>query len=571
MADNHKIAKIFNEIADILELKEENPFRIRAYRRAAQTIESLTEDVAEISRRGDLTKIPGIGADLAGKIQEFITKGKMDFYDNLRKDIPKVLLEMMSIPNLGPKTAKTIVEHLKIKSIKELEEKARSHKLASLPGIQRKTEDNILKGIQIYKKGKERVPLGVAEPLASDIVSRLKKIKGLQQIQVCGSLRRCKETVKDIDILVTSEQPKRIMDEFVRLPMVEEVLMHGRTKSSIRVYQGLQVDLRVVEPSSFGAALMYFTGSKAHNIRIRELALKQGLKVNEYGVFDSKSNRLVCGKSEAEIFKRLGLRYIPPELREDTGEIEASIKDSLPDLIKLGDIKGDVHIHSKSSDGVNTIYELIDAAKVRGYEYIVITEHSKSLAVARGLKEKELLDQVKQIRRINKGLRGFRVLAGAEVDILDDRLDYSDEILRQLDVVVAAIHTGFKQAKEKLTKRTIMAMKNKYVHIIAHPTGRLIGERGPYQIDMEEILRVAGDTNTALEINAFPQRLDLDDINSRRAKELGVMLAIGTDAHNIDQLEVMKYGVSTARRGWLSRDNVLNTLDVDMFLKRIKK
>jgi len=571
MVNNSEIAKIFNQIADILEVKAENIFRIRAYRRAAQSIEALAEDVTDVAQRNELTRIPGIGSDLAGKIAEYIKTGKIKFFDELKKQVPRGFLELMTIPGVGPKKARILADKLKIKDIKDLEKKAKAHKLSNLPGMKEKTEENILKGIQIVKKGKEQVPLGVALPLAEKIAYRLKGA-GDNQAAVCGSLRRRKETVRDIDILVASSDPEKVMDTFAKLPFVKRMLAHGPTKSSAIVQEGIQVDIRAVEPKSFGSALLYFTGSKEHNIRIRELAVKKGLKINEYGIFDVKTGERLGGRTEEEMYKVLGLAYIPPELREDMGEIEKAFKGALPRLIEADDIRGDFHVHTEASDGSNSLEELADAARKKGYEYIAITDHSKTLAIAGGLKDRELLDQIKRIRSINKKLKGFRFLASAEVDILEDgSLGFKDEILAQLDIVIAAAHSGFKQPKEKLTARIIRAMENKYVNIIAHMTSRLMGTRDAYPLDMEEIFKAAKDTNTALEINAFPLRLDLDDINTRKAKEAGVMFAIGTDTHSIDQLENMRYGLSVARRSWLEKRDVLNTFTAAEALKKIKK
>jgi len=572
MTNNIEIAKIFNYIADILEIKSENRFRIRAYRRAAQSIEGLTEDIANIANREELLKIPGIGKDLAYKIAEFIDTGKIRFFEKLKREVPKVSLELITIPGIGPKTAKILVKQLKIKSIRELEKKAKAHKLATFPGIRRKTEENILRGIQIIKKGKARMPLGVALPLAEQIISRLTKTPGTNQVTPCGSLRRQKETIRDIDILVTSRNPKKVMDAFIKLPLIREVLAHGPTKSSAIVKDSTQVDIRAVKPKSFGAALMYFTGSKEHNIRLRELAIKKGFKINEYGIFNAKTHKRIGGVTEEQIYKILGLSFVPPELREDAGELEAAKKNKLPKLIGLKDIRGDLHVHTNASDGSNSIEELVRTAMKKGYEYIIISDHSKTLKVAGGLSERELLNQIKEIKKINKKLRGFRVLAGTEVDIMNDgSLDFDDSILAQLDIVIAAIHTGFKQPKEKLTMRIVNAMQNKHVNIISHLTGRLIGAREPYPLDLEEIFKTAKETNTALEISAYPQRLDLNDINSRRVKKLGIALSLGTDLHAIEHLENMRYGVSVARRGWLEKKNVLNTYSVAQLLRKIKK
>ncbi len=568
---NQEIAGIFNEIADLLEIKGENPFRIRAYRRAAQNIEGHAKNIADLSRE-ELLEIPGIGKDLADKIEEYLKTGKVASCEDLKKEVPEGLTELLSVPSLGPKTAKLLHERLKIKNIDELEKFARDHKLAGLPGIKEKTEKNIIRGIEMLRKGKERQPLGRVLPLASDIVEYLRKNAPVKKISVAGSLRRMKDTVRDIDILITSSNPHDVMKTFVHLPGVKEVLMQGPTKSSIITREGIQVDLRVVEEESFGAALAYFTGSKEHNIHLREMAVKKGLKINEYGIFREKDNKKLGGKNEEDIYNILGLQYVPPEMREDTGEIEAALNNALPKLIELKDIRGDLHVHTNQSDGSHTVEELISAAKERGYEYIAITDHSKGLGIAKGLNEERLMEEKKAIDALNKKLRGFKLLMGIEVDIRSDcRMDFSDEVLAKMDIVVASIHSGFRQSKEQLTKRLVSAMKNPYVSVIAHPTGRLIGERDPYEIDMDYILKIAKETGTALEINAYPLRLDLNDIHAKKAKELGIKFVISTDTHLTSQFEYMSYGVSIARRGWLEKKDVLNTLGYDQLMKALRK
>jgi len=568
---NQEIAAIFNEIADLLEIKGENPFRIRAYQRAAMNIEGHSKNMADLTRK-ELLEIPGIGKDLADKIEEYLKTGKIASYEELKKEVPAGLSELLAVPSLGPKTAKLLHEKLKIKNIAELEELAKKHKLAGLPGIKEKTEENILKGIGLLKRGKDRQPLGRVLPIASDIVEYLRKNAPVKKISMAGSLRRMKETIRDIDILITSENPHDVMKAFVHLPDIKEVLMHGPTKSSIMTTEGIQVDLRVVEDESFGAALAYFTGSKEHNIRLREMALKKGLKLNEYGIFREKDNKKLGGKNEEDVYKILKLQYIQPEMREDRGEIEAAKKNALPKLLELKDLKGDLHVHTKESDGSHTTAELITAAKERGYEYIAITDHTKGLGVARGLNEERVLEEKKEIDALNKKLRGFKLLMGLEVDIRSDgRMDLPDEILSKMDIVVASIHSGFRQSKEQITKRLVSAMKNPYVSVIAHPTGRLIGERDPYDVDMEHILKVAKETGTAIEINAYPLRLDLNDIHAKKAKELGVKIAISTDAHLISQFDYMSYGVSIARRGWLEKGDVWNTLKYGSLMKVLQR
>jgi DNA polymerase (family 10) len=567
---NQEIAKIFNEIADLLEIKGENPFRVRAYRRAAQNIDGLPQNIEDIKKE-DLLKIPGIGQDLAGKIEEYLKTGKIQAHLELKEEVPEGLLTLLSVPGLGPKTAKLLYERLKIKDIDELERLALEHKIAGLPGIKEKTEQNILKGIEMLKRGKERQPLGRVLPIAIDMLEQLKKNAPIDRVDLAGSLRRWKDTIRDIDILATSEHPKEVMKAFVHLPHVKEVLMQGPTKSSIITHENIQVDLRVVEKGSYGAALAYFTGSKAHNIRIREMAMKKGLKINEYGIFRESDNRKIGGADESDIYDVLGLPFIPPELREDQGEIEAALEGRLPVLIDIKDIKGDLHVHSKWSDGSYNFEQLVDAAKKKGYSYIAITDHSKGLGVAKGLTGQRLLEQKKEIEKINAGLKDFRIIHGVEVDIRSDgSLDIDDDTLKELDIVVASIHSGFKQPRKQLTYRLVSAMKNPYVSIIAHPTGRLIGERDPYDIDMDEILEVAKKTGTALEINAYPLRLDLNDVYAKRAKEMGIPIVISTDTHLLTHYDYMNYGVHIARRGWLTKKDVLNTFDIKDLLKRLK-
>ena len=567
---NLAISQIFRNVAQILEIKGDNPFRIRAYERAAQNIEGLTENIENFVAQDRLGDIPGIGKDLAYKIKEFIKTGRLKVYQDLKRTIPAGLLDLLNIPSVGPKTAKLLYEKLRIGNIQDLENAINKNKLQGIFGIKEKTVQNILKGIELLKKRKERMTLAQAIKVADEFVAALKKLPGARNIAIAGSLRRQKETVRDIDLLVISDAPEKIMDAFVKFPQVKEVLGKGKTKSSVRTKDDVQVDCRVVEERSFGAALLYFSGAKNFNIKLRQIAIRKGLKINEYGVF--RSNRFISGRTEEEIFKTLGIAYIEPELREDNGEVELAQKFKLPRLIELKDLKGDLHVHSKWSDGANTIEEMARAAKNLGYSYIAITDHSQSLKVAGGLSIADLKKKKREVDKINKNLKGFRVLYGTEVDVRSDgKIDYKDKILREFDLVVAAIHTGFKQAKEQLTRRIISACKNKYVHIIAHPTGRLWGTREAYDIDLEEIFKVARQTNTHLEINAFPERLDLNDLNSHRAKEMGVKLAVSTDAHTTDQLQGIRLGVSVARRGWLGKNDVVNTLSAAELLKSIAK
>jgi DNA polymerase (family 10) len=569
------IAQIFMDIAKILEIKGGNVFRIRAYERAAVNVESLSEDIQDLINDGSLTDIPGVGEDLAEKIKEIVKTGRLQFFEGLKKTIPEGLLELLNIPSVGPKTAKLFYEKLKIKSIPELERAAKDGSLLKLEGVKEKTIENILKGIGLLRQGQERMDLATAASCASELIVGLKeKVRGLKQISACGSLRRMKETVRDIDILALSDSPEEVMDAFTGLPQVKDITAQGATKSSIITKESVQVDLRVVEAKSFGAALLYFTGSKNFNIKIRQRAIKKGLKVNEYGVFaiDKGRETYLCGRTEEEVFKSLGLAYIAPELREDTGEIELAAKNKLPRLIALEDIKGDLHAHSEYSDGNNSILEMARAARELGYGYLNMSDHSQGLKVAGGLSAQDLKKKRAEVENLNSKLKNFKVLFGSEVDIdSEGRLDYPDKILSEFDCVVAAIHSGFKQSKSQLTKRLINACKNKHVDIIAHPTGKLWGMREGYEIDFDEVFKAALDYGVAVEINSYPLRLDLNDAQSRRAKEKGVKIAISTDSHTTDQLQHMRLGVATARRGWLSKDDVINTLSYDEMMKVFKK
>lgn len=571
---NFALSQIFRDIAQILEIKSENRFRIRAYERAAQNLETLTEDIEKMAAENRLLVIPGIGKDLEAKIREFLSTGKIKAYDELKKSVPEGLLEILKVPTIGPKTAALLFKELKIRGIEDLQRNARSGKLIGLPGIQEKTVENILKGIALVKKGKERMNLGLAKSVAEEFIAALKKLPEVKKISPAGSLRRMKETVRDIDILMVSPLPKRIMDFLVRLPQVKEVLAHGETKSSVLTKDGVQVDVRVVEAKSYGAALLYFTGSKNFNIKLRQMALRKQLKINEYGIFSTKGAKevYVAGSTEEEMFRALGMDYVEPELREDSGEIELALKHKLPSLIALKDIRGDLHGHSTWSDGANSILEMAQAAKKRGYQYIALTDHSQGLKVANGVPIPDLKKKKQEIDKLNQGLKDFHVLYGSEVDIdSDGDLDYPDKVLAEFDIVVAAIHAGFKQSQEQLTRRIICACKNKHVDIIAHPTGVLWGQREAYDLNFDEVFKVARDTGTFLEINSFFNRLDLNDIHCRRAKELGAKMAITTDAHSIEQLGLMELGLAVARRGWLNKSDVVNTLSWEALLKAIKR
>jgi len=568
---NIELSRIFEQIAKILKIKEENPFKIRAYEKITLVLENLPIDIETIYQQGGLNNIPGVGTGIAKKIEEFLTTGKLEYYEKLKETIPSGVIELLDISEVGPKTAKLLYEELGVDNIEKLEKAVKEHRIKDLPGMGEKSETNILRGIELYKRRKERFLLGRALPLAEEMVESLSQLKETDKISFAGSLRRKKETIGDIDILITSQNPEKIMRTFTSLPQVREILAEGPTKSSIITKDDLHIDVRVVEPISFGAALQYFTGSKAHNIKLRELALKRGLKINEYGVFEVESGNRIAGEKEEEVYQALNLPFIPPELREDRGEIEAAQEKKLPQLIEYSQIRGDLHLHTKWSDGAHTIRQMAEAAKKRGYKYIAITDHSQSLKIAGGLTEKRLREQVEEIQKLNQELKDFTILSGIEVDIKSDgSLDFSDEMLSKLDVVIAAIHSGFKQESKIITERIIKAMQNRLVNILAHPTGRLIGYRESYQVDINEMMEVAAKTGTILEINSYPERLDLNDIYCRMAKEKGVQLAIETDAHSIDGLEFMNLGVDVARRGWLEEKDIVNTLPLNELLKRLK-
>jgi len=555
---NKLIAEIFRDIADILEIKGENRFRIRAYERASQNIESLPDDVEVLIKEDKLKEVDGIGKDLEEKIREIVSTGKLKYLEELKKDIPEGLIEMLNVPGIGPKTAKLLYEKLDIQDIVMLERMAAAGKIRELEGMGEKTEENILAGIGLFKKGRERLDLKIATDVAEGFINELRKLKEAVRISPAGSLRRKKETIRDIDILISSEKPQKIMDAFTALSDVKNIIAKGPAKSSILTKDNIQVDVRVADEPSYGASLMYFTGSKEHNIKLRQLAIKNGLKLNEYGIF--KGEKRIAGKTEEDMYKALGISYIEPELREDRGEIEAGLDDALPDLVEIKDIKGDLHAHSTWSDGGSSIEEIVVKAISLGYEYIGITDHSQGLKIAGGLNTHELDLKRKEMERLSKKYKNIKILFGSEVDINSNgNLDYPDDVLREMDIVIAAIHAGFKQSRENITERIIKACRNKYVSVIAHPTGRLWGSRDAYDIDFGEVFKAAKDTNTALEINSFPQRLDLNDVNSRMAKEAEVKIVINTDSHIAEHLSMMKFGVAVARRGWLEKKDVLNT------------
>jgi DNA polymerase (family 10) len=563
---NKELADLFDKMANILEFKGENPFKISAYRKASRVLGDLTQDIEEIAESGELKNVPGIGEGMAQKIVEYLKTGKISKYEVIKKGVSDELIAIMDIPGMGPKTLSMIHREKGINNLSQLEKALEDGSLIGLPGMGEKKAENIKRGIELLKASKGRMNLGVAFPLAKRIVETLREKTGSRRIEWAGSLRRMRENIGDIDILATGPIHEKIVYAFTHLPEVKEVLASGETKASVIVEGGVQIDLRVVEEGSYGAALQYFTGSKGHNIHLRGIAKAKGIKINEYGVF--KGEKKIGGKEEKEVYKILGMKWIEPELREDRGEIEAAQKGRLPKLVEEREIKGDLHIHSKWSDGNASIEEIAKAAQKRGYQYVAICDHTKSLRIARGLDEPKLLKQMEEIDRINEELKGFQILKGTEVDILPDgKLDLPDKVLEKLDFVVAAIHSGFKQEKEKMTKRIVRALENPFVHCLAHPSGRLLGARAPYEVEIDELMEAAKRNGKALEINATLERLDLDDIHSKKAKEMGIRLVIGTDAHHLDQLWMMSLGVAVARRGWLETPDLLNTLPLKGILK----
>lgn len=569
---NKEIAGIFNRIADILEIKNDNPFRIRAYRKAAGVIEDLSEDIDKLTESNKLEGIPGIGKDLYAKIDEYLRTGKIAVYEELKKDMPQGVLDVLSIPGVGPKTAKLLYDTCGIDSIDKLEAYARSGKIKNIKGIKEKTVENVLKGIALKKSIQGRFPLGTALPAGEAIVSELKGGSDIGAIELAGSIRRRKETVGDIDILVTTSDPAPLMDRFVHMKGIERVLSHGVTRSSVILKdKHIQVDVRVVEKGSFGAALAYFTGSKSHNIKLREIAIKKGQKLNEYGIFDVKNDKKIAGATEQDVYDTLGLQWVPPELREDQGEIELAEGHKLPELIVDSDIKGDVHMHTMYSDGDKTAAQMAEHAQTLGYEYIAITDHSQSLNIARGLDARRLRLEMDEIDELNEKLKDIKILKGMEVDILSDgRLDMDAALLDRLDLVIGSIHSGFKQPKDKITLRMVKAMETGLVDLIGHPSGRLIGERDAYEVDWDAVFEAAGKMHVAMEINSHPLRLDLTDTMIKKAKHYGLKFMITTDSHDPSQMRYMSYGVSVAKRGWLEKDDVVNTKDYKNFMKWLK-
>ncbi|NIO15841.1 MAG: DNA polymerase/3'-5' exonuclease PolX [Deltaproteobacteria bacterium] len=570
MADNREIAEKLNLIADYLELQDENPFRIRAYRRAAESLMAHPESVEKYTER-ELTEIPGVGKDIAGKIGELRTGGEIPLLEELRKTVPGELLQLKKIPGLGPKKVSLFFRKLGIDSFEKLKEAIRDGTLLELPGIRAKTVENILRGMEFYEHSRQRLPLGEAYVLAEALTRQIRESGLAESVVVAGSIRRMKETIGDIDILAISESKRELVDLFTALPQVSEILAAGDTKGSVTILNMVQADMLVVPREAFGSALAYFTGSKAHNVRLRQIARKKGLKLSEYGLFREKDGTTVASKTEEEIYRQLGMEFIPPEIREDSGEVEAAIEGKLPRLVTEDMIQGEMHLHSDWSDGFHTLDEIARLMEERGFRYFCVTDHSKSLRIAGGLDENELLRQKEIIEKVNSRKKGVTIFSGVEVDILKDgALDLKYSILRELDFVTGSIHSGLSQSRERATERILAAMQTGVVDMIGHLTGRLIGERAGYEVDVEKIIEEAARHNVVLELNAHPKRLDIDDRTCRMAKAGGVKVAIATDMHHIDDLNNLHFGIGVARRGWLESEDVINTWGTERLIDFLK-
>ncbi len=561
---NEDIARAFDETADILEIEEENPFRVRAYRNAARTLRGLGEEAAEmVSRGADLDELPGIGEDLAAQIVEMVSSGHLSKLDALRPSAPKLALALTRLPGLGPRRAVRLCRDLrpKPKTLQDVLAACRQERVRGLPGFGVKSELTLMERLSADLQRPTRFKLASVEAYAAAVLANLRGLDGVERIEAAGSYRRRKETVGDLDFVAASRAPAEVVERFTSMPEAAKILAAGPTKASLVLESGVQVDLRVVAPASYGAALLYFTGSKAHNIALRRMARERGLKINEYGVY--RGAEPIAGATEASVYQALGLSYIEPELREMTGEIEAAAHHVLPKLVRLADVKGDLHAHTSATDGMNTLEQMARAARDRGLEYLAITDHSRKLTVAHGLDPERLRQQGEAIDRLNAQMRGFTLLKGIEVDVLKDgTLDLPDEALKRLDLVVAAIHSDFALPREQQTERILRALDNRYVTILAHPTGRLLLERDPYDVDMPRVMRAARARGCFLEINAQPDRLDLGDAHCRMAKSEGVKLSLGTDAHRVGDLANLAFGIDCARRGWLEASDIVNTRSI---------
>lgn len=570
--NNSEVARVFQDISDLLELKGESQFKVRAYQKAVRSIEHLSVELSQLKAEGRLREVPGIGEAIEKKITELLDTGHLKYYEELRAEFPSGIISLLQVPGIGPKTAMRLATELGVKSVEDLEQAIADGRVAGLFRMGDKTAENIRRGLQSMRTKEQRIPIGVALPLADEIMASMRKRIAVRNLTPAGSLRRFRETIGDIDLMGTADDAEALIDAFTRLPQVREVLAKGGTKASIVTNRNLQADFRVVPHDAYGSLLQYFTGSKQHNISLRERAVRQGLSLSEYGITVVETGRLEKFATEEAFYARLGLPYIPPEIREGAHEIEMAEENALPKLVESSDVKGDLHVHSKWSDGRDSIEQMALAARALGYRYIAVTDHSKGRGVARGLNEERIREQAAEIRKLNERLKDIRIFSGIEVDIrADGSLDFADEILAELDIVVAAVHSAMGQEQEKMTRRIIQAMENPHVDIIAHPTCRLLGERDSIAVDMEAVFRAAARTGTVLEINAMPDRLDLKDTHIFRARELGVKLSLGTDAHADEHLPLMRYGVGIARRGWAEAGHVLNTLSAEGVLATLKR
>jgi DNA polymerase (family 10) len=569
---NEDVARLLENIAKLLALTSRgDPFRIRAYTEAARNIAAMDEDIETWYHAGRLDDIPGVGSSIAAKIGEYLETGHSTYYEELKRQTPLQAVDLLEVPGIGPVRARLLVQRLGITSAADLARAAQQHQLRELPGFGAALEERIAREAGRVAERTRRMLLGIALPAAEEVVTQLRTHPAVRELTPAGSIRRMRETIGDIDLLAASDHPAEVLDAFARLPLVKEVLAKGPTRGSILTRSNLQIDLRAVTPDEFGAALQYFTGSKDHNIALRTLAVSRGWKLSEYGLFDARGQR-IAGRTEQDIYSALGLEWMPPELRENRGELEAAAEHRLPQLVTINDIRGDLHVHTDWSDGHDTAERMVEAAIARGYQYIAFTDHSRSLRVAHGLSVERVREQRRLIARLNERYAPFRVFHGIEVDILPNgMLDYPDDLLAELDIVCAAVHTAFRQTRQAMTARIGAALANPHVDILGHPTGRILLGRAPYEVDLDVVLRAAAERGVALEIDGQPDRLDLDDMWARRAKETGALLVCDSDAHAVRQLEYMRYAVATARRGWAEPRHILNTLPLDHFTERIAR
>lgn len=569
---NEDVARLLENVAKLLALKGESPYRVRAYREAARTISAMTEDVEDLHREGRLQDIRGVGESIASKIGEYLDTGRSSYYESLKGEVPVAAVELLAVPGIGPVRARLLHERLGIAGVADLEKAAREHKLRGLRGFGEKLERKIATEAARVVQRTRRMLLGVALPAAEEVVRLLLlRHPSIRDIDPAGSIRRMKETIGDIDILASSDHPLEVMDAFTTLPIVKEVLAKGPTRSAILTKDDLQIDIRVIKPEEYGSALLYFTGSKEHNIALRTLVMQRGWKLSEYGLFDEQERR-ISGRTEEEVYRTLGMDWIPPELRENRGEIDAARHHQLPQLLEPRDVKGDLHVHTDWSDGHDPPEQMVEEAIARGYQYVALTDHSKGLGVARGLSADMVRQQRRLVDRLNEFYSPFRILHGTEVNILPDgSLDYPEEVLAEFDIVTASVHSAFGQSREQMTGRILRALQNPHVDSLNHPTGRILLGRAAYEVDMEAVIRVAAENGVSLEINGQPGRLDLDDVWSHRAREAGALVVCDSDAHSVRQMEYVRYAVATARRGWVGPKDALNALSLDRLLAHLAR